>query len=136
MIKCLGFCLFMNFAYKTSHFILVKHPNFILYRPWKYGNGSLNHNCYQLHQVFIFFTVVGGTCRKQFCLFWLPQAVDFKVFCPQIPRRAFAGIWLHLNQTLLRIVFTCTLIYRKVSVLHVNRTFVRFTHDAYNGFRA
>jgi hypothetical protein len=26
-------------------------------------------------------------------------------------------------------------LYRKVSVLHVNRTFVRFTHDAYNGFR-
>jgi hypothetical protein len=46
-------------------------------------------------------------------------------------------IWLHvnLNQTLLRTVFTYTLIYRKVSVLYVNRTFVRFTHGAYNGFR-
>jgi hypothetical protein len=26
-------------------------------------------------------------------------------------------------------------IYLNVSVVHVNRTFVRFTHDAYNGFR-
>jgi hypothetical protein len=24
---------------------------------------------------------------KQFCLFWLPRAVDFKVSCSQIPRR-------------------------------------------------
>jgi hypothetical protein len=23
-----------------------------------------------------FFTEVRGTCRKQFCLFWLPRAVD------------------------------------------------------------
>jgi hypothetical protein len=43
-------------------------------------------------------------------------------------------IWLHVHQILLRIVFTYMLIYhvyRKVSVLHVNRTFVHFTHDAY-----
>jgi hypothetical protein len=26
---------------------------------------------------------------------WLPQAVDFKVSCSQIPRRAFAGIRTH-----------------------------------------
>jgi hypothetical protein len=34
-------------------------------------------------------------CRKQFCLFWLPRAMDFKVSCSQIPRRAFAGIRTH-----------------------------------------
>jgi hypothetical protein len=42
-----------------------------------------------------FFTEVRGTCRKQFCLFWLPRAVDFRVSCSQIPRRAFAGIRTH-----------------------------------------
>jgi hypothetical protein len=29
------------------------------------------------------------------CLFWLPRAVDFKVSCSQILRRAFAGIRTH-----------------------------------------
>jgi hypothetical protein len=29
---------------------------------------------------------------KQFCLLWLPRAVDFKVSNLKIPRRAFAGI--------------------------------------------
>jgi hypothetical protein len=43
----------------------------------------------------VFFTGVRGTCRKQFCFFWLPRAVDFKVSCSQIPRRAFAGIQTH-----------------------------------------
>jgi hypothetical protein len=44
---------------------------------------------------FFFFTEVRDTCRKQFCLFWLPRAVDFKISCSQIPRRAFAGIRTH-----------------------------------------
>jgi hypothetical protein len=43
-----------------------------------------------------------GKCRKQFCLFWLPQAVDFKVSCSQILHRAFAGIpttlWLRVRR--------------------------------------
>jgi hypothetical protein len=43
-------------------------------------------------RLFFFITEVRGTCRKQFCLFWLPRAVDFKVSCSQIPRRAFTGI--------------------------------------------
>jgi hypothetical protein len=34
-----------------------------------------------------FSSEVRDTCRKQFCLFWLPRAVDFKVSCSQIPRR-------------------------------------------------
>jgi hypothetical protein len=34
-------------------------------------------------------------CHKQFCLFWLPRAVDLKVSCSQTPRRAFAGIRTH-----------------------------------------
>jgi hypothetical protein len=34
-------------------------------------------------------------CRKQFCLLWLPRAVDLKVSCSKIPRRAFAGIRTH-----------------------------------------
>jgi hypothetical protein len=34
-------------------------------------------------------------CRKQFYLFWLPRAVDFKVSCSQISRRAFVGIRTH-----------------------------------------
>jgi hypothetical protein len=38
---------------------------------------------------------VRGMCCKQFCLFWLPRAVDFKVSCSQIPRRAFARIRTH-----------------------------------------
>jgi hypothetical protein len=44
-----------------------------------------------------FFTEVFllSTCRKQFCLFWLPWAVDFKVSCSQILRRAFVGIRTH-----------------------------------------
>jgi hypothetical protein len=33
------------------------------------------------HQFFFFFFEVRGTCCKQFCLFWLPRAVDFKVSC-------------------------------------------------------
>jgi hypothetical protein len=44
---------------------------------------------------FLNFTEVGGTCRKQCCLFWLPRAVDVKVSCSQIPRHAFAGIRTH-----------------------------------------
>jgi hypothetical protein len=33
-------------------------------------------------RIIYFFTGVGGgTCCKQFCLFWLPRAVDFKVSC-------------------------------------------------------
>jgi hypothetical protein len=31
----------------------------------------------------------GKECRKQFCLLWLPRAVDFKVSCSQIPRPWF-----------------------------------------------
>jgi hypothetical protein len=46
--------------------------------------------------LFFVFTKVRGTCRKQFCLFWLPRAVDFKVSCSQILRRAFAGIQTHI----------------------------------------
>jgi hypothetical protein len=44
-----------------------------------------------------FYTEVRGTCRKQFCLFWLilSRAVDLKVFCAQLPRRAFTGIRTH-----------------------------------------
>jgi hypothetical protein len=37
-------------------------------------------------------------------------------------------IWLHVNQTLLRIVFTYTLIYRKVSTLHMTRI-TDFVHN-------
>jgi hypothetical protein len=37
----------------------------------------------------------GQRCRKQFCLLWLPRAVDLKVSCSKIPRRAFAGIRTH-----------------------------------------
>jgi hypothetical protein len=29
---------------------------------------------------------LGVRCRKQFCLLWVPRAVDFKVFCSLIPR--------------------------------------------------
>jgi hypothetical protein len=49
------------------------------------------------HPIFFifFYTKFRGTCRKQFCLFWLPRAVDFKVSCSQIPRRAFTGIQTH-----------------------------------------
>jgi hypothetical protein len=43
----------------------------------------------------LFVTEVRGTCRKQFCLFWLHRAVDLKVSCSQIPRRAFTGIRTH-----------------------------------------
>jgi hypothetical protein len=46
------------------------------------------------HFYFIFFFLM-RLVRKQFCLLWLPQAVDFKVSCSQIPRRAFAGIRTH-----------------------------------------
>jgi hypothetical protein len=45
--------------------------------------------------MFCFFTEVRGECRKQFCLSWLPCAVDFKVSCSHIPRRAFTGIRTH-----------------------------------------
>jgi hypothetical protein len=55
----------------------------------KLGNGTFGS-----HENYIF-TEVRGTCRKQFCLFWLPRAVDFMVSCSQIPRRAFAGIRTH-----------------------------------------
>jgi hypothetical protein len=51
--------------------------------------------CHAYLQIFFFFTEVRGTCRKQFCLFWLPRAMDFKVSCSQIPRRAFTGIRTH-----------------------------------------
>jgi hypothetical protein len=45
-----------------------------------------------------FFTEVRDECRKQFCLSWLPRAVDFKVSCSQILRRAFAGtLWLRVR---------------------------------------
>jgi hypothetical protein len=44
---------------------------------------------------FFFFTEVRDECRKQFCLSWLPRAVDFKVTCSQIPCRAFTGIRTH-----------------------------------------
>jgi hypothetical protein len=42
-----------------------------------------------------FFTEVRGTCRKEFCLLWIPRDVDFRVSCSQIPRCTFAGIRTH-----------------------------------------
>jgi hypothetical protein len=50
---------------------------------------------FHLTPMLLFFTEVRGECRKQFCLSWLPRAVDFKVSCSQIPRRALAGIRTH-----------------------------------------
>jgi hypothetical protein len=42
------------------------------------------------HFIYLFFNEVRGAASK-----WLPRAVDFKVSCSQIPRRAFAGIRTH-----------------------------------------
>jgi hypothetical protein len=36
--------------------------------------------------LFFLLRLLQGECRKQFCLSWLPRAVDFKVSCSQIPR--------------------------------------------------
>jgi hypothetical protein len=52
---------------------------------------------------FFFFAEVRGMCHKQFCLFWLPRAVDFMVSCSQIPHRAYARIrtqtlWLRVRR--------------------------------------
>jgi hypothetical protein len=43
---------------------------------------------------------LGVRCRKQFCLLWLPRAVDFKVSCSQIPHHAFepTTLWLRVRR--------------------------------------
>jgi hypothetical protein len=56
---------------------------------------SFSFNLFVLLFFLIFFTEVRDTCRKQFCLFCLSRAVDFKVSCSHIPRHAFAGIRTH-----------------------------------------
>jgi hypothetical protein len=80
--------------WKSKFYKILSFSNF-LQKPGIISNkvclGSLQ--CCHLKKIFL--TEVRGTCRKQFRLFWLPRAVDFKVSCSQIPRRAFAGIRTH-----------------------------------------